>query len=343
MSQSDGDMHSNDEINLKKGQALFEGKVTAVGKIDIAEDITVAGNVTAGDELQLDNNVTITGTATEYASVTSVALPTLSYSAGGNDVKADENQTEALAPGSYAKVEVEKNATLQLSSGKYFFEELILKESAGMEIDIATGPVTVNVEKKVDMDKDVSMSLFPLGDVDSRYVTINAMEDMQIGEGSVLRGTFNAPLGKFDLKKSGDLIGSICAEEIDVEEAAVAVHHDAAGTLPLAKVSSPAEEPKTAQNFVPTEFGLEQNYPNPFNPSTTISFGVPEASEVTLAIYNLRGQLIQTLHSGFIAAGQHSVVWNGNDSRGVKVASGVCVYRLESKGVALSKKLMLMK
>jgi len=83
--------------------------------------------------------------------------------------------------------------------------------------------------------------------------------------------------------------------------------------------------------------------PRPINPSTTISFGVPEASEVTLAIYNLRGQLIQTLHSGFIAAGWHSVVWNGTDFRGAKVASGVYVYRLESKGFVLSKKLAFMK
>ena len=94
---------------------------------------------------------------------------------------------------------------------------------------------------------------------------------------------------------------------------------------------------------VPDSYQLEQNYPNPFNPSTTITFGVPEASEVTLAIYNMRGQLIQTLHSGPIAAGQHNVVWNGNDSRGVKVASGVYVYRLESKGFVLSKKLAFMK
>ena len=94
---------------------------------------------------------------------------------------------------------------------------------------------------------------------------------------------------------------------------------------------------------IPKTYALEQNHPNPFNPSTTITFGVPEASEVTLAIYNMRGQLIQTLHSGFIDAGQHNVVWNGNDSRGAKVASGVYVYRLESKGFVLSKKLMLMK
>jgi len=86
-----------------------------------------------------------------------------------------------------------------------------------------------------------------------------------------------------------------------------------------------------------------QNHPNPFNPSTTITFAVPEAGEVTLAIYNLRGQLIQTLHSGPIAAGQHSVVWNGTDFRGAKVASGVYVYKLQAKDFVATKKLVFTK
>ena len=78
-------------------------------------------------------------------------------------------------------------------------------------------------------------------------------------------------------------------------------------------------------------------------PAPRLPLQVPEASEVKLAIYNQRGQLIQTLHSGPIAAGQHSVVWNGNDSRGAKVASGVYVYRLEAKDLVMTKKLVLMK
>ena len=347
MGRSDGDIHSNDKIDLKKGPATFSGDVTAVGKIDIAKDVTIEGDVTAGDELQLDNNVTITGTATEFASVSSVALPSLSYSAGGNDVKVEKNQTQSLTPGSYGKVEVEENGTLQLSTGDYFFEELILKKEVNLEIDLATGPVTVNVERKIDMNMDVQMSLAPLGESDSRYVTINSMEDMQIDKNSVLLGTFNAPLGKVHFKKDVNLRGSICSEEIDVEKDAVALHHDAAGTLPLAKVSSPAEEREETQDSstgsIPKDFGLSQNHPNPFNPSTTITFAVPEASEVKLAIYNLRGQLIQTLHSGVISAGQHSVVWDGTDFLGAKVASGVYVYRLESKGFVLSKKLVFMK
>ncbi|MCH8956849.1 T9SS type A sorting domain-containing protein, partial [candidate division KSB1 bacterium] len=112
------------------------------------------------------------------------------------------------------------------------------------------------------------------------------------------------------------------------------------GSLP--KLAVPTDD-VTVQETIPEGYALEQNYPNPFNPSTTITFGVPEASEVKLAIYNLRGQLIQTLHSGPIAAGQHSVVWNGNDFRGAKVASGVYVYRLEAKDLVMTKKLVLMK
>ena len=71
---------------------------------------------------------------------------------------------------------------------------------------------------------------------------------------------------------------------------------------------------------------------------------MPEASEVIkLPIYNITGQLVRTLHSGVIAAGQHSVVWNGTDFREPKVVSGAYVYQLEVKGFVISKKLTLMK
>ncbi len=370
MGQSDGDLHSNDKIDIKKGPATYSGNVTAVDKIDIDKDVTIDGNVTAGGELKLKNNVTITGTAIEFASVSAMALPILSYSAGGNDVKVMKNQTQALTPGSYGKIKVEEKGTLQLSSGDYFFEKLILKKDVILEISLDTGQVTMNVVEKVDIDKDARMSLSPLGDVDSRYVTINSMEDIQFGEGSILRGTFNAPSNKVHLKKESDLLGSICAKEIDVDKDAVAVHHDAqsmpatahadiggevknlngdklrvtqaTGDSELGKITADASG-SGAVTAMPDRFALGQNYPNPFNPSTTITFDVPEASEVTLAIYNLRSQLIQTLHSGVIAAGQHSIVWNGRDFRGAKVASGIYLYQLKANGFVATRKLILTK
>ena len=88
---------------------------------------------------------------------------------------------------------------------------------------------------------------------------------------------------------------------------------------------------------------LKQNYPNPVNPGTIISFTIPRTSEVTLAIYNLRGQIIRTLHSGLITAGSHQATWYGTDVSGVRIASGIYVYRLEAQDFVTSKKLVVVK
>jgi len=98
----------------------------------------------------------------------------------------------------------------------------------------------------------------------------------------------------------------------------------------------------------PTEFGLGQNYPNPFNPETSISYQLPEVAQVTLAIYSIEGKLIQTLVNGQIAAGMHRVVWNGMDVAGVKVSSGVYIYRFQvtgedGKAIVFTRKMTLMK
>jgi len=70
------------------------------------------------------------------------------------------------------------------------------------------------------------------------------------------------------------------------------------------------------------------NYPNPFNPETTIIYNLLEESKVKLNIYNIKGQKIKTLLSDQISAGEHSIVWNGEDSSGKKVSSGVYLYKL---------------
>ena len=58
---------------------------------------------------------------------------------------------------------------------------------------------------------------------------------------------------------------------------------------------------------IPKDFYLAQNYPNPFNPSTTIQFGVPRASEVTIEIYNVLGRKVATLIEGNLVPGVHNV------------------------------------
>ncbi len=85
------------------------------------------------------------------------------------------------------------------------------------------------------------------------------------------------------------------------------------------------------------------NYPNPFNPATTIDYALASPEMVSIAVYNIRGELIRTLVSERKLAGWYSVEWDGRDQRGNPVASGVYVTRMRAGSFADSKKLVLLK
>ncbi len=90
----------------------------------------------------------------------------------------------------------------------------------------------------------------------------------------------------------------------------------------------------------PSDYFLGQNYPNPFNSSTQIKYRLPKAGLVALKIYNLQGQLIQTLAEEIRQAGEYVVNWNGNSKNGLAVASGVYFYCLEADRQIEMKKLL---
>ncbi len=89
---------------------------------------------------------------------------------------------------------------------------------------------------------------------------------------------------------------------------------------------------------IPNNITLAQNYPNPFNPSTTISFELPENSNVKLAIYNLLGEEVKVLVNSPLSAGTHKVELNGSN-----LASGMYLYRLTTDRNTISKKAILLK
>jgi hypothetical protein len=90
-------------------------------------------------------------------------------------------------------------------------------------------------------------------------------------------------------------------------------------------------------------WGLGQNHPNPFNPLTTISFSLPRESLVSLRVFDLRGRLVRTLLDESRPAGVHTVVWDGRDESGGRVASGTYVARLVSSEGVLTRKMLLAK
>ncbi|MBL0176478.1 MAG: T9SS type A sorting domain-containing protein [Ignavibacteria bacterium] len=83
---------------------------------------------------------------------------------------------------------------------------------------------------------------------------------------------------------------------------------------------------------------LDQNYPNPFNPSTTITYSVPNAGNVTLTVFNALGQKLATLVSGPAEAGNYKVVF---DASGFQ--SGVYMYELRGNGFTQVRTMTLVK
>ncbi len=94
---------------------------------------------------------------------------------------------------------------------------------------------------------------------------------------------------------------------------------------------------------LPPVVKLSQNYPNPFNPETTIDYSVLEAGNVSIDIYNIKGQLVKTLINDYRNNGEYSVIWDGTDDNDRSVSSGVYYYRMRTKNDSDTKKMVLMK
>ncbi|MCD4827964.1 MAG: T9SS type A sorting domain-containing protein [Candidatus Cloacimonetes bacterium] len=84
-------------------------------------------------------------------------------------------------------------------------------------------------------------------------------------------------------------------------------------------------------------------WPNPFNPEVTVSFSLVLPGQAEMAVYDIRGRLVRTLHSGSTPAGEHNLTWNGTDTSGAPVASGVYLLRLTTPQGTQSRKLTLLK
>lgn len=118
---------------------------------------------------------------------------------------------------------------------------------------------------------------------------------------------------------------------------------DCSTAAPSARALSGLDMLQVEANDIPDTYALHANYPNPFNPTTTISFDLPEASDVLLEVYDMMGRRVATLVSGQLAAGVHQATWNALSESGDRVASGVYLYRLQAGSFEFVNRMVLMK
>ncbi len=106
----------------------------------------------------------------------------------------------------------------------------------------------------------------------------------------------------------------------------------------IAPGASKDDTPAAVTAEVPSAFTLEQNYPNPFNPATTLTFGLPEQSEVQLTVYDVLGRQVRVLVNGELPAGEHKVAFEASD-----LPSGVYLARMITPQGVYTRTMQLIK
>jgi len=94
----------------------------------------------------------------------------------------------------------------------------------------------------------------------------------------------------------------------------------------------------TVRSAVPENYYLSGNYPNPFNSVTRLTFGMPEANNININVYDVSGRLVQNLVNTTMEAGNHVITWNAENT-----SAGVYVIRMESGSFSKAQKVMLVK
>jgi len=97
------------------------------------------------------------------------------------------------------------------------------------------------------------------------------------------------------------------------------------------------------RDYVPNNFILHSNYPNPFNPFTNISYEIMEESFISIKIKDIRGRHIITLIDRYHSKGNHTISWDGTDSRGDQQTSGIYFYNINNEKYLSTGKMILLK
>ncbi|HRP94367.1 MAG TPA: T9SS type A sorting domain-containing protein, partial [Ignavibacteriaceae bacterium] len=145
--------------------------------------------------------------------------------------------------------------------------------------------------------------------------------------------------GQLDVFAIGNMDGDAPDEVIYTQGYTRGIANDTTADAAILDIVHTPVSVELETDVVPAQFYLDQNYPNPFNPSTQIKFGITEAANVDLRIYDVLGSEVAVLiNNQYLGAGSYNAKFNA-----VNLASGIYVYRLTAGTNSVSRKMQLLK
>ncbi len=228
-------------------------------------------------------------------------------------------------------VELTESDTLSINEADTLLpimEDLAISASEGLSIDSASVEVTSGFVPEVD-----SLFINETNDFDFE-IEVSKIWVIGTGTASEYQEVFNTLTYKFSGSESIDTVKIV---EFQVYSQGLKT------SLVTRYLNLQIEVDTTATSGepdldLPSDFSLKQNYPNPFNPSSTIQFGLPEASFVRLEVFNMLGQRVSELVNEQLPTGYHSVRFDAS-----LLASGIYIYRIQAGSFVQTKKMMLIK
>jgi M6 family metalloprotease-like protein len=223
-------------------------------------------------------------------------------------------------------------------------EELVTPAVIAREIDVSrayvgntAGTVVPLSSRLLDVDGDNVKDLvlvYDIKDVTGIKAATDAITALEIAAGAI----YDGPVGLHFRGQDGTpwLVSDIFAlgEPITLPE-----------RRDVADIRREDPEPllSGADTKVQYDNGIASIYPNPFNPRTTVKFTLAARTDVTVAVYDVRGALVRTLVQGTLGAGEHTAGWDGTDMHGQAVATGVYFTRMIAGSFEQTRKMVLVK
>lgn len=207
------------------------------------------------------------------------------------------------------------NAVLEVGSITQDADKVLIPLSINSDCEIISGKLEISYSSSGLMLKDVELNARASGVV-LEYMENDGIIKIAIASQSPLNEVENLIRVEFKQKTAKPRSAS------SIQFSSVELN----GGLVSARASN---ELIVLGNTLPDNIQLIQNYPNPFNASTLIRYQLPKRSRVRIAVYNSLGQTINILKDDVQSAGSHEILWNGKNSSGYDVPSGIYFYELK--------------